>query len=188
MKHGKEPSVKVVAGDPNQYVGSGRVDGHVSRNRVGHRPGAFGVDEDRRQLVPGGEGALDHEIAFGHEDSGHVTVRLLAPLPQHVVAQALKNLNARVVRIIDRRPAVDHAMTSGAVARNVRTDVVGEQCEDFAVVGVASGLTLRVDPFGCPAVGDLDIEHAAATGDEHEIIDDVLIVRKQILRRAHGVT
>ncbi len=108
MEHGKQPTMQVIARDAHEHIGTGRIDRHVGIDGIGHRARALCVDEDRRQLVASCERTLNNEIAFGDENTRHVTIGLLPTLTQHVVAQTLEDFDALVIRIVHRDPTVDH--------------------------------------------------------------------------------
>lgn len=105
--------MEVVARDTDQNIGTGGVDGDIGRNDLGERPGSFGVDENRGEAVPRSHGPLDDDVSFGDEHAGHVAIRQLTFLPQDVVAEALEDLDARVIGVVDGDPAVDHRVWCG---------------------------------------------------------------------------
>ncbi len=98
---GQHPSVEVVAGDPLQHLGPGGVDGDVGPDGVGERLGTLAVDQDRDQVVTGIECPVDHQIAFGHEQTSHVAALGLAPTSQDMIPQTLEHLDAFVGRVVD---------------------------------------------------------------------------------------
>lgn len=71
---------------------------------------------------------------------------------------------------------------SGAVASDTLGVALAEQLEDFAGVGVTAGPLLGVEQLTV----DDDVVDARTTGDEFEPFDDVLIVREEVVDRAHG--
>ena len=76
------------------------------------------------------------------------------------------------------------ASDSGAVDRHTVTEAFDEQAQNLTRLRVAPGTCLGVERL---AVND-DIEHPSSTGDERQRLDHVLIVREEILRRAHGAS
>ena len=72
---------------------------------------------------------------------------------------------------------------SGAEPLHSRTDQIGEESENLALVRVATGRGLAVQHLPV----DSDVEDSLATGDKAEIRNNVLVVGQQIPGHAHGV-
>ena len=71
---------------------------------------------------------------------------------------------------------------SFTVNRDVWTDDIPKDSQNFSPFGVATGLVLGVDEF----VVDLHVKDPAYPSRQGEVADDVLIVGKQVVSRAHG--
>lgn len=88
-----------------------------------------------------------------------------------MVSQALENRDSRVLRILY---VYSQRSRSGSIAANVRPDEFGEKLQYFTVVCVAARLALAVDLLTV----NNDIKNTLAAGNEPEVRDDVLVVRK----------
>lgn len=91
--------MEVIAGDLLKDVGLTCVDRHLLGNGVGQWPGAFAIDENAAEPIAGSNRPLDHDVALGDEEPGHVAVGSFPLLAQDVIPQALKNFNSRVVGV-----------------------------------------------------------------------------------------
>jgi hypothetical protein len=76
---------------------------------------------------------------------------------------------------------------SGAVTKGARRQQFNECRDDFAIVGVPTGLVLGVDRADRSILFRNHIEHAATAGNQRELTHDVLIVRHDLVGHAHGV-
>ncbi len=177
---GQNPSVEVVAGYPLQNLRSAGVQRHLIIDHIRKRFCALPVYQQRLKPVSGSKCPLDHDVAFGHKEPGHVAVRLLALAPKHVVPKALENCDPVIVRIVYLDSQTGR---SAPVASNVGANVVGEQLQHFTGTCVASGFAFAVD---LGAVND-DVKDALSAGHQPEILDDMLVVAKKVLSHAHGV-
>jgi hypothetical protein len=112
--------MQVVPRDADQDVGSSRID----RNRLvdcgRQRSTAFGVDQDRDQLVAGAERSFDDHVAFGDEDAGHVPVGKLTLLAQDVVPEPLEDVESGIVGIVDGYPVIEQVRCRSGGRRDPR--------------------------------------------------------------------